>query len=54
MLKKLIGGILGGLVMFGGIAEASLVPHAVRIFSYWGGDYYQSDGCRMAIGVVRD
>jgi len=54
MIKKLIGGVLGGLVMLGGIAEASLVPHEVHIFDYLGRDYYQSDGCRMEIGVVRD
>jgi hypothetical protein len=58
MLKKVIGGVLGGLVMLGGIVEASLVhhlvPHQVHIFGYLGRDYYQSDGCRMAIGVVRD
>jgi len=51
MMRKLIGGVLGGLVMLGGIAEASLVPHEVHIFRYLGGD----DGsCKLAIEVVRD
>jgi len=58
MIKRLIGGVLGGLVMLGGVAEASLVhhlvPHEVHIFRYSGENYYQSDGCRMAIEVVRD
>jgi hypothetical protein len=57
MMRKLIGGVLGGLVMLGGIAEASLVshlvPHEVHVFRYRGRDYYQSDGCKMAIEVVR-
>jgi hypothetical protein len=54
MIKKLIGGVLSGLIMLGGIAEARLVPHEVHIFRSLERDYYQSDGCRMAIEVVRD
>jgi hypothetical protein len=55
MLKKVIGGVLGGLVMLGGIAEASLVshlvPHEVHVFRYFGED---DDQCKLAIEVVRD
>jgi len=55
MIKKLIGGVLGGLVMLGGIAEASLVhhlvPHEVHILRYSGED---DDPCKLGIEVVRD
>ena len=55
MIRKLIGGVLGGLVMLGGIVEASLVshlvPHEVHIFRYFGED---DDQCKLAIEVVRD